>query len=123
MNYNIAAYAVFVALMVFLIVYVGRYFYTNGRIFILSLFGGNAPLADSVNTILLAGYYLLNIGYAFLRLRGWPPVTDLESGLSTLSTNAGGIILILAFIHYFNMLGIYLLSKSNFITHKYFNHE
>ena len=75
MNYNIGAYSMFIVLMVFIIVYVGRYFYTNGRVFIVSLLKGNVSLADYINRLLLAGYYLMNIGYAFLKQ--YPnPATD-----------------------------------------------
>jgi len=120
MNLNISAYVVFVFLMVFIIVYVGRYFYTNGRVFIISLLKGNVSLADSINRLLLAGYYLLNIGYAFLKIKDWKKINTLEVWCSSLALNMGTLILILAFMHYGNMLAIYYLSKSNSITHKLF---
>ena len=118
MNYNISVYIVFIALMVFIILYVGKYFYSNGRIFIISLLKGNVSLADYINRLLLAGYYLINIGYAFLKLKSWPRVTGIESWLAGLAANMGTLILILAILHYLNITAIYILSKSNFITHK-----
>ena len=120
MNYNISVYAVFILLMVYIIVYVGRYFYTNGRIFILTLLQGQVTLADAINRTLLVGYYLLNIGYAFLKLKQWPLVKDMEAWWSSLALNIGLLVLILAAMHYGNMLFIYYLSKSNSITHKSF---
>ena len=123
MNYNMAAYIVYLFLMVFIIVYVGRYFYTNGRIFIISLLNGHVSLADHINKLLLVAYYLFNIGYAFLKLKHWQKITSLDLLFSSLSVNMGVLILILAFTHYFNMLAIYLLSKSksNSITNKLFH--
>jgi hypothetical protein len=118
MSYNTSAYFVFVMLMVFIILYVGKYFYTNGRIFILSLFKGHAGLTDSINKILLIGYYLLNIGYTFLKLKSWQRIHTLEAWFSSLAVNMGALILILAVLHYCNMLVLYCLSKSNSITHK-----
>ena len=122
MNYNIAAYIVYLSLMVFIIVYVGRYFYTNGRVFIISLLNNQVQLADQLNKLLLLAYYLFNIGYACITLRFWQKVNNIEMLLSSLSTNMGLLILILAFTHYMNMLMIYFLSKSktNFITNKTF---
>ena len=122
MNYNVGAYIVFLTLMIFLIVYVGRYFYTNGRVFIISLFNGQEALADQVNRLLLIGYCLLNIGYAFLKLRQWEKIGGLEAMVSSVAGNIGALIFILALIHYCNMLVIYLLSRSktNSITHKSF---
>jgi hypothetical protein len=116
MNYNVGAYTVFLALMVFVIVYVGRYFYTNGRVFIIALFNGNVSLADQVNKLLLLAYYLFNIGYSFIKLKQWQKVSNFEMLLSSLASNIGVLIFILAITHYFNMLVIYLFSKSKSIS-------
>ena len=118
MNYTIGAYGLYIALMVFIIVYVGRHFYKNGRIFILTLLRGNASLTDAINRLLLLAYYLFNIGYAFLKLQHWQKITTVEGLFSSLAANMGMLVLILAFTHYVNMAVIYLLSKSTFITHK-----
>lgn len=122
MNYNILAYIIFLVVIIFIIVYVGRYFYSNGRVFIIALFNGHAALADQVNKLLLMAYYLFNIGYAFLKLKQWQKIDNTESLFSSLATNIGLLIFILALIHYVNMLVIYLLSKSKpiSITHKSF---
>ena len=116
MNYNVYAYIIFLTLIILIIVYVGRYFYSNGRIFILTLFKGNIILADHINKLLLIAYYLFNIGYSFLKLRQWDKIIHLEMLFSTLATNIGLLIFILAIIHYFNMLVIYILSKSKSIS-------
>ena len=116
MNYNVGAYIIFLTVMIFIIVYVGRYFYSKGRIFIISLFNGNVALADQVNRLLLIAYYLFNIGYCFIKLRQWEKISDLENFISSLATNIGVLIFILAVIHYCNMLIIYRLSKSKSIS-------
>ena len=121
MNYNIGAYMLYIALMVFIIVYVGRQFYQNGRIFILALLQGNASLTNHINRLLLTAYYLFNIGYAFRKLQHWQKITTVEGLFSSLSVNMGLLILILALTHYGNMAAIYILSKSNFINHKTFS--
>lgn len=125
MNYNIIAYIVYLFLMIFLIVYVGRYFFKNGRVFIVALFNGNESLADQINKLLLIAYCLFNIGYAFIKLDHWRKVNSIEQLLGTLSANMALLILILGITHYFNMLVIYLLSKSksNFITNKSIHYE
>ena len=120
MNYNIVAYIIFLLLMVFIIVFVGKYFYRNGRIFIISLFNGNVSLADHINKLLLVAYCLFNTGFAFVTLQLWQKIENLEMLFSSLSRNMGLLILILACTHYGNMLGIYLLSKSDSITNKTF---
>lgn len=120
MTYNVGAYIVYLITIVFIIVFVGRYFYTNGRVFILSLFKSDALHTDYINKLLLIAYYLFNIGYAFLKLKQWQRITSMEELLSSLSTNIGLLVLILAVTHYFNMAVIYFLSKSNSITNKSF---
>jgi hypothetical protein len=108
--------------MIFIITYVGRFFFTNGRIFIISLLNGNVTLADRVNKILLLAYYLFNVGYTLQILNHWQLVSNLEMLLATLIGNVAVLILILAVTHYFNMLVIYFLSKSKSfsITNKTF---
>lgn len=119
MNYNVLVYAIYLALMVFIIGYVGRLFYNNGRIFILSLFHGNEDQTDYMNRILLVAYYLFNIGYAFVRLRFWERLNSFGMLVSSLAETVGLLILILAVTHYFNMLLIYYLSKKkNLLSHK-----
>lgn len=120
MNYNILAYAIYLAIMVFIIAYVGKLFHSNGRVFIIALFNGHQQQADNLNNILLLAYYLFNIGYAFAKLRFWTHITDIAELISSLGTNIGILILILAVTHYFNMLLVYYLSKKQSLsfTHK-----
>ena len=122
MNYNVIAYIIYLALVVFIIVYVGRYFYTNGKIFIISLFHGNVALADQTNRLLLLAYYLFNIGYSFLKLKQWQKLSSIEMLVSSVASNVGVLIFILAVTHYANMLLIYYLSRSKsfFLTNKPF---
>ncbi len=111
MNYNVLAYIIYLVVMIFIIVYVGRLFYRNGRVFILALFKGHELQTDQLNQILLLAYYLFNIGYAFMKLRYWEKVADVEMLISSLGSNIGLLTLILAITHYFNMALVYYLSK------------
>ena len=122
MNYNIIAYFIFILLMILIIVYAGNYFYRNGRVFMLGVFKGNESMTDAVNKILLIAYYLFNIGYAFVKLRSWEKLTDVENIISSVSFKMGLLVFVLAITHYFNMYVIYTLSKSKTIlfTHKTF---
>jgi hypothetical protein len=119
MNYNVLAYLIYLFLMIIIIVFVGRLFYRNGRIFILALFRGNDTLTDHVNHILLVAYYLFNIGYAFFTLRHWERITNIQLLVSGISGNMGTLVFILAFMHYVNMLLIYYLSRKKSL----FNHQ
>lgn len=113
MNSNITAYLIYISLTIYIIVWIGRMFHRNGRVFILQLYKGDVQGTDTINNILLMAYYLFNIGYAFLRLRMWEHVRSPAQLISSISYHLGLLILILAVTHYFNMLIIYLLSKKH----------
>ena len=113
MNYNIAAYIIYICITIYIIVWVGRMFHGNGRVFILQLYKGDEEGTDTVNNILLIAYYLFNIGYAFLKLKAWEVVNNASELISSLAYYLGTLILILAVTHYFNMLIIYFLSKKH----------
>jgi hypothetical protein len=99
-------------MMIFVIVFVGKLFYRNGRVFILALMKDDVVTTDHLNNILLVAYYLFNIGYAFLKLRFWQKVENLEMLVSSIANNMSVLIFILASTHYINMILIWYLSRS-----------
>ncbi|WP_022822372.1 hypothetical protein [Hymenobacter norwichensis] len=109
MNYLLLVYGVYLPVTVLLTVWVARTLFTNGRTFLVDIFHGNEPLADSVNKLLLTGFYLINIGYATLTLRSDDPVTSYQQTVETLSIKLGTIILILGGMHFFNLYVFYKL--------------
>lgn len=120
MNYNIPGYAIYLLITVFIIFKVGMVFYKNGRVFILDLFHGDAAFTDHVNKLLLVGYYLLNIGYAFVSIRTWIPITNITLLITELAMRVGILSILLAAMHYFNMIVLYKLSRSG---NKLYNHS
>ena len=64
MNYIIITYSFYLAITIALTVWVARTLFKNGKVFLIDIFHGNKELADSVNNLLLVGFYLINIGYA-----------------------------------------------------------
>ena len=125
MNYNVPAYIIYLIMTVLVIVFVGKLFYKNGRVFILDLMKDDAAATDQLNNILLVAYYLFNIGYAFVKLHFWQKIENLEMLVSSISNNMSVLIFILASTHYMNMMLIWYLStsKNRFLTLKQFNHE
>lgn len=119
MNYNLLTYAIYLSIMIFIIVYVGRYFYKNGRLFILALLQNDEEQTDYLNKALLIAYYLFNIGYTLINLIFWTVVEDTKGVIDSLGNNIGMLVLILAVTHYFNMALIHYLSKNKkVIFHK-----
>lgn len=102
------AYLVYLAISVALTVWVARTLHKNGRIFLVDSFHGNEKFADSVNHLLVVGFYLINVGYVSLALKYGAKAVDAQSALETLSTKVGLVLLVLGGMHFFNL---YLFSK------------
>ncbi|MBA3972294.1 MAG: hypothetical protein H0X46_09160 [Bacteroidetes bacterium] len=117
MNYNILTYYLYFLLLLFIVLYVGAALYKNGRGFLINTFLGNVTLADAVNKFLLAGYYLINIGYTALFLK----ITEnINTGLgvcTALSVKAGAIILTLGIVHIINVITLVIIGKNRKQNH------
>lgn len=104
MNWVITTYVAYLAISVALTVWVARTLHKNGRIFLVDSFLGNEKLADSVNHLLVVGFYLINIGYVSLALRYGAAAVNAQEALEHLSTKVGLVLLVLGFMHFFNLL-------------------
>src|ERR1700674_1337727 len=88
-NVTFWCYLLYLAISLALTVWVARTLHKNGRIFLVDSFLGNADLADSVNHLLVVGFYLVNIGFVTLALRHGDHAIDVQSGLEILSSKVG----------------------------------
>lgn len=113
MSLYIVTYILYCGIMIFIISWIGRRLYHHGRIYLLAIFKGNREKADSANHLLLMGYYLLNIGYALLKLRHWPLVSNSRELIESLSTVVGLLVIMLAVLHFFNMAIVFLIARFN----------
>ncbi len=102
----VVTYAIYVSLSLAITIWVGRTLHKNGRIFLVENFSGNEELADSVNHLLLVGFYLVNFGFVTLALKYGTKPTDLVSAVEALSTKVGLAIVVLGAMHFFNMYAL-----------------
>lgn len=103
MDIVILTYAVYIILSVMLTVWVARTLHANGRIFLVDVFGGNEPLADSVNHLLVVGFYLINLGFISLFLKLGYDVATARQGIEALSFKVGMVLVVLGAMHFFNL--------------------
>ena len=96
-------YSTYLAISVALTIWVARTLHKNGRIFLVDSFLGNEPLADSVNHLLVVGFYLINIGFVTLALKYGDKSTDARTALEVLSTKVGLVLVVLGVMHFFNL--------------------
>ncbi|HZF14883.1 MAG TPA: hypothetical protein VE046_02975 [Steroidobacteraceae bacterium] len=99
----VATYAVYIALSLAITIWVGQSLHGNGRVFLVANFQGQDDIADSINHLLLVGFYLINFGFVSLALRYGEKPADLVGAVEFLSTKVGLVVLVLGAMHFFNM--------------------
>lgn len=99
-------YLTYLCLSLLITVWVGRSLNKNGRPFLVINFKGNEVLADSVNHLLLVGFYLVNFGFILLNLKYGSKPAGIDDGIEFLSTKIGLAILVLGAMHFFNMYAL-----------------
>ena len=108
MNVVTYSYVVYLAVSVALTIWVARTLHRNGRVFLIEAFHGNESVADSVNHLLVVGFYLINIGYVSLALKYGDKPSDLATAIESLSTKVGMVLIVLGVMHFFNL---YIFSR------------
>jgi|SRR5579862_7771246 len=107
--YVIWTYLLYAGVSIALTMWVARTLHKNGRVFLVEAFHGNEGLADSVNHLLVVGFYLINIGYVTLALKYGDKPQNLQEAIEFLSTKVGLMLVVLGAMHFFNL---YVLSAS-----------
>jgi hypothetical protein len=100
----VTTYFCYVALSVILTAWVGHTLHKNGRVFLIEVFNNNESLADSVNHLLVVGFYLINFGFVSLALKLSQHPETAPEGIEMLSYKIGLVLLVLGGMHFFNLL-------------------
>jgi hypothetical protein len=102
-NIIVATYLTYLFISVALTIWVARTLHKRGAIFLIDAFHGNAELADSVNHLLVVGFYLINIGFVSLALKTAEVINTSRAAIELLSDKMGMVLLILGGMHFFNL--------------------
>jgi hypothetical protein len=103
MTIGITTYLIYLAVSIALTIWVAKTLHKNGRVFLVDVFHGNEPLADSVNHLLVVGFYLINLGYVSLALKLGYNVESAQEGIEALSGKVGMVLVVLGAMHFFNL--------------------
>ncbi len=103
MNATIVTYIMYLLIALPLTVWVARTLHKNGRVFLVDCFQGDESLADSVNQLLVVGFYLINFGFVALYLRLAEEVVLARGVFEALSGKIGVVLLVLGAMHFFNL--------------------
>jgi hypothetical protein len=110
MDLRLTDYLVYLVASVLLTVWVGRSLFRNGRPFLISVFQ-EPGVADSVNRLLVVGFYLVNLGAAALLINaGGAPASPGDMVQETV-TRLGVVLLVLGAMHFFNMFVFHMLRR------------
>jgi len=97
-------HVIYLLISVVLTVWVAQTLSVHGRTFLVVHLGGDEALAESLNRLLVVGFYLINLGYASLALSLGRAPENLQQAIEQLSLKIGAVMLILGLMHLFNML-------------------
>ena len=101
--YIVVCYVAYLAISLAVTIWVARTLHHNGRSFLIDAFQGNRELADSVNHLLVVGFYLINIGYVALAMRTGEAVPTVRSAIELVCDKLGVVLIVLGIMHFFNL--------------------
>src|SRR4051812_13294955 len=96
-------YLVYASASIGLTIWLARTLAKNGEVFLEDVFADNPRMAAAVNRLLVVGFYLLNLGYAFVTLKADRPANTRAAALETLAMKPGALLLSLGGLHFVNM--------------------
>jgi|SRR5690242_14747225 hypothetical protein len=101
--YIIVCYVAYLVISLIATVWVARTLRRNGGGFLIDAFHGNRELADSVNHLLVVGFYLINIGYVTLALHTPADVATTRGAIELVCDKIGVVLIVLGVMHFFNL--------------------
>jgi hypothetical protein len=101
--YIVVCYIAYLAISLAVTIWVAQTLRRNGRAFLVDAFHGNRELADSVNHLLVVGFYLINVGYVALALRTTSQVADTRAAIELVCDKLGVVLIVLGAMHFMNV--------------------
>jgi hypothetical protein len=99
----VTVYVAYAGASVGLTIWLARTLSKSGEVFLDDVFVDNPRMAPAVNRLLVVGFYLLNLGYAFVTLKaGVDSLTPVQA-METLAAKLGALLISLGVIHFGNM--------------------
>ena len=109
--FQFISYFLFILISGYITIYVGWICYSNGYLFVLELFQNNEAVAKSLNQLLLIGYYLVNLGFILYGLHCWERIDTCSEMLNLVFDKISTVLLSLCYLHFQNIIIIYLIRK------------
>ncbi len=123
MNYNIIAYSVYIPATIFLSIWIARSLHKNTKAFLIEKFNNNDALASSTNNLIQTGFYLIALGFSFMRMHikhfahsregkvTWEQLADGQETIEQLASKLGVFTLILGLLLFLNFFIMLIIQK------------
>jgi hypothetical protein len=102
MDLKLTTYLAYLVISILLTIWVARTLFKNGQVFLDDAFA-DERLAESVNHLLVVGFYLLNLGFVAIALKVTGPVAGGSAAMETLAAKLGLVLLVLGGVHFANL--------------------
>jgi hypothetical protein len=112
------AYLIYLFISISLTIWVAKTLSSNGLVFLVDAFSGNRELANSVNHLLVVGFYLVNIGYISMALKAGFTPANIAQTIELLSQKIGCVLLILGGMHFFNIYIFNRMRRRGMLRHE-----
>jgi hypothetical protein len=116
-DYVVWSYVTYLTLSIGITVLVARTLHRNGRVFLIDAFGGHTSLADSVNHLLVVGFYLINVGFVSLAMDSGAKPRDMRTSIEFLATRVGWVLVVLGVMHFFNLFVFSRFRRRGMLRH------
>ena len=111
MKYQVISYIIFLFFSFFITIRIGWIFYKNGEVYLHELFKNQEAYVQTINKLLLIGYYLVNLGKASITIAYWETIPTTSEIFRVVGQKLGNLLLLLAIMHFVNVFGLALFSK------------
>jgi hypothetical protein len=110
MELRLTEYVLYLLISVGLTIWVGSTLHRNGRLFLVDVFRQEG-LADSVNHLLVVGFYLVNLGVAALLITADVVLKNPADVVQAVVGKVGVVLLILGGMHFFNLFVLHRIRR------------
>lgn len=104
-TYITIGYSIYLPIALVLTYYVAHQLFKNSKVFMLDIFSGKTELAMSTNKLFEIGFYLINLGFAFLilKIKSQYLVDSPQVLIEVLSLKVGGFSIYLGGMLFLNL--------------------
>jgi hypothetical protein len=123
MNYNIIAYSIYIPVTIALSVWIAKSLHRNTKAFLIEKFNHNDALATSTNNLIQTGFYLIALGFSFMRMhirnfehsiKGgvvWAQITNSQEAIEQLASKLGAFTIVLGVLLFLNFFIMLMIQK------------